>query len=222
LSSKFILQSSARTSDLRQRSVGLDVGAHQLLHEVDALLVGVALEAEGVRDRAGLKALYAEDGVDGLAMDRFRVLVRHFLDVHASLRGGHDHRHAELPIESDAEVELLVDVESFFDEDLTHDPALGAGLVRDQGHAEHLPGQLGRLVGIFGEFDAAAFAAAAGVDLRLHHHAAAQLLRGLARLVRRFDNDSAWCRHAVAAKDLLRLIFMDFHGGARFITECRP
>ena len=95
----------------------------------------------------------------------------------------------------------------------------GPGLMGDERHAEDLLRQLGRFVGRLGELDAAAFAAAAGVDLRLHDDAAAELVRDEARFVRRVDDFTARRRDAVVAKDLFRLIFVHFHGGARFITE---
>jgi hypothetical protein len=58
--------------------------------------------------------------------------------------------------------------------------ALRAGLVRDQLHAENVLGvQFGVLAGA-GHLDAAALAAASGVNLRLDHHAACALGKQLA------------------------------------------
>ena len=49
--------------------------------------------------------------------------------------------------------------------------------MRDQGHAEDLPRDGGGFRGVLRHFHAAAFAAAARVNLRFHHDAAAEFLR---------------------------------------------
>ena len=54
---------------------------------------------------------------------------------------------------------------------------LGPGLVGDESHAQHVAGDVGGFVGRLRELDAAAFAAAAGVDLRLDDHDAASFRR---------------------------------------------
>ena len=58
--------------------------------------------------------------------------------------------------------------------------------MRHQRHAEHLLGELFGLVGRLGELDAAAFAAPAGMDLRLDDgDVAAETPRDLAGFLRR-------------------------------------
>ena len=75
-----------------------------------------------------------------------------------------------VPRSSDhAEVELARDVDALLDEQALDLLALGAGLVRDQLHAEDLRGACLGVVARLGDLDAAALAAAAGVDLRLDH-----------------------------------------------------
>ena len=72
--------------------------------------------------------------------------------------------------------------------------ALGSGLVRDQRHADHLLRELLDFVGRPGDLDAAALAAAAGVNLRLDDgHAAAEALGGVDRFGR--------CERNLAARD---------------------
>ena len=67
--------------------------------------------------------------------------------------------------------------------DAADDAALGAGLMRDERHAEHVARDALGFVGRPGELDAAALAAAAGVNLRLDDdHAAAETLGDLARV----------------------------------------
>jgi hypothetical protein len=72
-------------------------------------------------------------------------------------------------VDEQREVVLLGDRGPFLDVEPAHDAALGARLMGHQRHAQH-PLSLGaNLVQRLGHLDAAAFAAAAGMDLRLHH-----------------------------------------------------
>src|SRR4029077_8549023 len=65
----------------------------------------------------------------------------------------------------------------------------------------------------FRDLHTAALAAAARVDLRLDHpHLAAQLARGLDRLVDGEAGNAARRGDAVLAQDLFRLVLVDFHG----------
>ena len=59
--------------------------------------------------------------------------------------------------------------EPVLDIEPAHDAALGSGLMRDERHAEHALGFLGHVLDRFDDLDAAALAAPAGMDLRLHH-----------------------------------------------------
>ena len=88
-------------------------------------------------------------------------------------------------VDHDREVHLLraLEVHALLDQQAPHDAALGPGLVRAQRHAEHRLGERLALLGGPGQLDAAALAAAAGVDLRLDHDREAQLLADLDRLV---------------------------------------
>ncbi len=64
-------------------------------------------------------------------------------------------------------VQFLLDVGAFLDQQAAHFLAFRAGLVRDQLHAEDLVRVFAHLIQRLGNLDAAALAAAAGVDLRL-------------------------------------------------------
>ena len=70
-------------------------------------------------------------------------------------------------VDHDAQVQLALDLQPLLDEHAADLLAFRAGLVRDQRHADHLLGELLGLVGRLGQLDAAALAAAAGVNLRL-------------------------------------------------------
>jgi hypothetical protein len=144
-------------------------------------------------------------------------LVRDLLDVHAALGGGDDRDAALLAVDQDGQVELAGDVEALLDVQPPDLLPLGAGLLGDELHPQHLLGDLGRLRGAaLRHLDAAALAATAGVDLRLHHH---DRVPGLCdeALGDRADLTGAerglplWHRHAVAREDLLALILVDFH-----------
>ena len=68
----------------------------------------------------------------------------------------------------------------------------------------------------FDHFDAAALAAAAGMDLRLHHpDRAGQAFRRLDRFFDREGGLAVGHGRAKAAQDFLGLIFMDVHGSFR-------
>ncbi len=69
-------------------------------------------------------------------------------------------------VEHDAEVKLARDGQRLFDQQPLHGLAFGAGLMGDQLHAEHLGRQLAGFLRRLGELDAAALAAAAGMNLR--------------------------------------------------------
>ena len=66
-------------------------------------------------------------------------------DVHAARGRGHEHGLALHAVEHDAEVEFALDRQRLFDQQALHDAAFGAGLVRDQRHAQDLVGDLARL-----------------------------------------------------------------------------
>ena len=84
--------------------------------------------------------------------------------------------------------------------------------MRLQHHAEYLARVLFHFVDRFRELDAAALAAAAGMDLRFHHpHFAAELLRRGHRFVDAEARDAARRRDAVFAQDFFRLVFIYFY-----------
>jgi hypothetical protein len=88
--------------------------------------------------------------------------------------------------------------------------------VRDERHAEHLLRVSPDLVDGLGDLHAAALAAAAGVDLRLHDpDAAAQLLCDGHRFVGRHRRLAARRGDAVLPEDLLALVLVDVHGRPR-------
>ena len=115
-----------------------------------------------------------------------------------------------------AQIQLAGDLQAFLDEHASDDAPLGAGLVRDQGHAENLLGERFGLVGRLGELDAAALAAPAGVNLRLDDDdARSQAVGDVSRLGDVEGDFPAGHGHAVAGEDGFGLIFVNFHRGSR-------
>ncbi len=88
---------------------------------------------------------------------------------------------------SDAEVELALDLQPFLDQDAADLLAGGARLIGDELHADHvLRRRLRPSVGVLDDLDAAALAAATGVNLRFDDdHAAAEAVGDLAGFRRR-------------------------------------
>ena len=118
---------------------------------------------------------------------------------------------SRLAIDDDAEVKLLPDIEAFFDENLLNLAPFRAGLRRHQVHAEHLPGDLLGFFRALRQLHASALAASAGMNLRLDDDRPAEPLRNFPRFFLRIRNFSARYPHAVARKNLLRLVLMYFH-----------
>ena len=84
--------------------------------------------------------------------------------------------------------------------------------MRDQPHAQHLFRDLDGFRRVFRHLDAAAFPAPAGVNLRFHNHAAADLFRRRLRLIHRKRDFAPRHRDSVFGQDRLGLILVNFHG----------
>ena len=203
---------------LEERAVALVEALVESLEELARLRHERRGHADAPRDLVGVLVGEAGEGIDRALVDLLGSLRGDFLDVHAALARCHQHRALHAAIDDERDVELLADVGAFLDEEPAHEASLWARLVRDQRHAEHLRGEIAHLVHRARELHAAALAAAAGVDLRLHDpDFPAQLLRRFHGLVDRERGKAPRGRHAVFAKEFLALVFVDVHGvgGAR-------
>ncbi len=143
------------------------------------------------------------------------VLGGHFLDFHAARLGSHEYQLAGGAVEHNAQIQLAVDVRGLLDQEPLHLLSLRAGLVRDQLHAEDV---LGVQFGVFAgarDLHSAALAAAAGMDLRFHYHAACALGKQGARhgigLFQRVGHFALGHSHAVLGQDFFRLILVNLH-----------
>src|SRR4051812_32608637 len=208
--------------DLQHRHVLGDERRVELRGELLGLLGEIAGQFQRVRDGAAVMRHDAGGGIDRETHDLFGGVVRDILDIDAAFGGDHERHFGGFAIDQDREIELLLDVGAFLDVEPVDLLALRAGLHRDQGRAQHLPGELVDLGDRFGDPDAAlvaggsfvefALAAAAGVDLALHHpDRSAKLFGGGIRFRRLQHGDTLGNRHAELVQQRLGLVFMDIH-----------
>jgi hypothetical protein len=140
---------------------------------------------------------------------------RHRFDVHAALGARHQAHALGAAVDDHRDVKLFLDVRALLDQEAANLLPRGTCLVRDELHAEDLARLLAHFAERACDLDAAALAAAAGMDLRLDdpHLSAERFSRGdgLVDGERRYSTRG---RHAEPAKDLLALVFVDFHAGS--------
>ena len=127
-------------------------------------------EAQSEGQLARLEGLQSHAGDDVLLHDGVGILRRDLLDLHAAAGRRHENRPRFGAVDDDPQVELAIDGQRLLDQQAMHFPALGAGLVRHQLHAQHAGGDLAGFLRRVGDLHPAALAAPAGMDLRLHHH----------------------------------------------------
>ena len=177
------------------------------------------VEADGEAELPRLERDEADAGLDVDLDDLFRRGRRHFLDVHAAGGAGHHHRLPRRAIEHEAQIQLARHLQPFFDEHARDDAPFGAGLMRDERHADHVARETLGLVGRLGQLDAAAFPASAGVDLRLHDdEVSAETTRDFAGLGGVEGDFAARHRDAVPRENGLGLILVDFHDDKQLIV----
>ena len=192
--------------EVAERLVHRHQQAHELVH-----LALLEVELEG--DVARLERAHRRCRRQRQADDLVGMLLGDLFDVHAAFGRGDDGDAAGRAVDQLRDIELARDVAALLDIDLLDLFALRAGLVGDQAAAQHLVGAGDHLLHGAADLDAAGLAAAAGMDLGLHHpDRTVQLLGdglGLGRVV---GDVAARHRHAIAPQQLLGLIFVDIHG----------
>ena len=221
--------------DLEERAVLLDEHLRHGQDHLVELLERLPRQAERVGHAPRLVALEAETHVPVLLDDGLRILLGHLLDLHAALRGGHEHRLPRLAVEDGAQVELAADVAAGLDVDAPDDAAVRAGLLGDERESENLRRDVLRFGGALHELDAAlepdrlevllvdgALPAAAGVDLGLHDRdGTLELREGLAGLIGAFRDEALGDGNAVLTKDFLRLKLVEIHWCSPFSARAR-
>jgi hypothetical protein len=172
-------------------------------------IIAWAANAEG--QFARLERRQTESGLHRLFQDPLGRLRGDFFDFHAAVGRGHEYILAVRPIEHDAQVQLALDRQGFFDQDAMNHAAFRTGLMGHQRHTQNLLRDLGSFPGIPGDFDASALAASARMNLRLHDHAAADTRRCRRGFFHRMRYLASRHRDTVARQECLGLVFMDFH-----------
>ena len=201
--------------DFEHGTVALGKRPVQALHELDG---GADLRPFQPQGKCQLARLIRSHsgGFDVFPQNRVGILFRHLLDFHTARSGHHDHGLAFGAVHQNRKIQFAVDGQGLFNEQPPHYAAFGSGLVRDQRHAENLPGQLAGFLGGLGNLDAAALAAASGVNLRFDDRATGtarqQLLGNRLRLFRRRSHFSLRHGDAILPQNRLALILVNFHG----------
>jgi hypothetical protein len=150
--------------------------------------------------------------VDVLLEDLLGGLLGDLLDLDSTFRTDHQHQPLARAIEDDAQVELADDLEALLDENAPHDLPGRPRLVGDEVHAEDLRGGRLRLGRPLDHLDAAALAAAPGVNLCLDDDGAPAEPLGHARGVLRLENDFTLGHgDAMLRQDGFGLIFVNLH-----------
>ena len=152
--------------------------------------------------------------MDGLAQDRGGIFLGDFFDFHAARRTGHENDAARGAVYKETEIEFALDVQPFFDQQTLDNSSGRPGLRGNQGHPENVARNLGGFLGGTRQLDAAAFAAAAGVDLRLDNtNVGFQALRGLQCFFLGESDFAAGSGDAITREYCLGLVLVDFHEG---------
>ena len=208
--------------DFEHFHVFFDECFEQLTHQGDALFDLLAFKPQGESNATAVVGLEARGGVNREADDFFRCGLGYFFDVHAALRGADEPDARGLAIHQQREVQFGFDARTVFDVDAVDLFARGAGLVRDQGAAQHFLGFFGGFFNRFGQaytafvasvgFFERTLAAATCVDLCLDDpKRSVHLACGCFRFFS-FQHDPAvgyW--RAVATQKGFCLIFVDVH-----------
>ena len=188
----------------------------ELRDDAPRLFGGGALQLQRLDQGQAVVREHPGGRIDGEGDDLLGGGAGHLLDVHAALGGG-DHRNARgLAVHQHRQIEFPRDRRAFLDIEAAHHPALGPGLVGDQGHAQHA-GRLGADV-LYGldHLDPAALAAPAGVDLGLHHPDVSA--QGLGRAHGVLDGEGgnpSWNGKPIFLEDGLGLVLVDIHRTGR-------
>ena len=204
--------------------------AHVLVEEglverrEDGLRVGRgrAFELQGADDPGDIGGRDAGRRVDVDGDDLFGRVVGDALDVHAALGRDDEGDAAHGAVDEQRAVELAGDVGAGFDVEAVDGLAALAGLLGDEGLAQHLGGvgddvgdgfdDADATLGIGAEFLEPALAAAAGVDLRFDHvDRAGEGFCGGFRLVRLEDGDALADGEAVFTENGFGLMLVDVH-----------
>ncbi len=153
--------------DFQHGAVAGDEGFVESPQYRDGFVDQFAPQTEAEGDLAALEGGQADQRVNGFGEDLFGGFGGDFFDVHPPFGGGHDGDFGCAAVHYQRDVQFGGDVAAVFDQDAGDQLSFRSGLVGAEGHAEHLAGDQSHFVGGAGQFDAAPFAAAAGMNLGL-------------------------------------------------------
>src|SRR5215475_4562742 len=200
--------------DFEERGVHFNERPIEREHELRGLADQLRRQAQAERQIAPLERLHPDGRIDVFLQYHFGRLGRDLLDVHAAGGRGHEDQLRHRAVEQQSQIELLFNFQTLFDEQRAHGAAFGTSLMRDQIHSDHLFGQVVNVFHRAREFDAAALAAPAGMDLRLDDHRQPQFLGGLFGLGDRTRDPAARDFDIETAQQFLTLILMNLHKNA--------
>ena len=207
----FVLGDDQRI-DLEQAHVLGDEGLVELGEQRPRLLRQVGVELQRLRHVAHVMRHDAGRRIDREGHDLVRRVVRDLFDVHAAFGRDDEGDARGLAVDQRRQVEFAVDRRAFLDVEPVDLLAVRPGLMRDQRRAEEPRRFLLHVVDRFDDLDAAGLAAAAGMDLRLHHpDRPAELVGGLHRFIDAECRNAARHRHAEVAQHRFGLVFVDVH-----------
>ena len=199
--------------DFQQAHILGDKGVVETLDHRADLLGLIILEAQRRCDFIADEGRIAGHRLDLEGLDLFRRVMRHGFNVHAAFGGNDEGDAAGFTVHQCRQIQFAFDGRTVFNIKPLDQTAMRAGLMCHQGHAQHAPGFFLHILDGLHHLDTAALAAAAGMDLGLHHpDRAGQGLGGGNRLFHREGGLATGHGRAEAAQDLFCLIFVYIHG----------
>jgi len=164
-----------------------------------------------------MEALEAQQGINVDFDNLFRGLGGYFFDVHPTRFTRHEHDLGGSAIGKHTQIELLLNGQTLFHQQLLDHLALGTRLMGDQGHAKDLLSVIFDLITILRQLDATTLAAATGMDLSLNHHRKSpQLGTNALSLGDSESHAPTRNRDPVLPEQLFRLKLVNFHSSPRY------
>ena len=207
--------------DLQHLAVLLDEELVERVAQLDCLLDLLALHSQRLRDAQSMEIADARRGVHIERNDFLRRCRRDFLDIHPALCRGDKRNTGSFTIHQHREIQLSLNFRAIFDVDRVDLFARRAGLVGDEGFAEHFADVRDNLFNRFDNANTArtvfvalefSFAASASVDLRLHDPDRSPQFFGCGLRLRRFRNRASFRdKRSCLAEQRLGLKFVNVH-----------
>ena len=170
----------------------------------------LAVHAHRAQKRDAPLLAQAVQDIDFETLEGFGVIFQERLDLHAALGAEHDERPARCAVESDREIPLLRNRDSFL-----HQQAFDGKMVHDA--PQEFPGRFFRRIRRIRSENRPRLAALSGGHQGLHHHGAAYGAHGFCRFPRRSYRASLGDAHARIAQKRFGPVLE--HAGHGYLTE---